>query len=339
MASYYERSGSKFYYLRYQTADGKWRAKSSGIVIGSMGAKRKIVQLVQEYTLNESCFHDDGGSAFFRKWVVDFIEYKYKNEWTRWRYRNAWEHLNSFFDSKGVAHPGEITYALIHEYMRWRTNEALAVKEKRSLAKWNTALVETRVLGAVMQEAVKRGFILVSPCVRLGLPRRNSKSKREITMDEQERIVKLLQGHGVWMLDCFMVAIKQGCRLAETAVPIAQIDVEGEIIVFNVKGGGQHTAPLHKDLVPLVKKRIADGQSLLVDVPRYAASAWHKWFARNEFTGLSFHCTRVTVVTRLARAGISEVQTMQYVGHASDVVHAVYRKLRPPDLRHLGEQL
>jgi integrase len=338
MASYYERSGSKYYYLRYQTADGIWKAKSSGIVIDSMGAKRKIIQMVQEYSLKEQCVHGDGGGAFFRSWVGSFLEYRYTNAKTLWRYKNAWESVGAYFDSKAVTHPGEVTYALIHEYMRWRTDEKLCAKANRRPAKWNTALVETRVLGAIMHEAVKRGYILVSPCVRLGLPRRNSSEKREIEMDEQERIIAILEKRkkGDWMLDCFMVGIKQGCRLSEVAVPMHQIDLVTGIIVLNVKGGKQHAAPLHADLVALVKRRRMAKAAILVDLPSDASRQWHRWFAKHGFVNLSFHCTRVTVVTRLARAGFSEVQTMQYVGHASDVVHAVYRKLRPPDLKHLG---
>lgn len=47
----------------------------------------------------------------------------------------------------------------------------------------------------------------------------------------------------------------------------------------------------------------------------------------------------VTVVTRLARAGFSEGQCMQYVGHASELVHAIYRKLKARDVAQLGDVL
>jgi integrase len=336
MASYYIRPNSKFYYLRYQLANGKWKSKSSGIVIDSPGAKRKIIKLVQETTVKEQCVHSDGGGAFFSEWVGSFLAYRYTKPMTLWRYRNAWECWGTFFDGKGISHPGEVTYGLIHEYMQWRTDPVRAKKEGRRVAAWNTALVETRVLGAIMQEAVKRGYILASPCVRLGLPRKNSKEKREITVEEQEQMLALLEKGKSWMLDCFLVAIKQGCRLSEVAVPMHQIDTESKVIVFNVKGGKQHAAPLHADLIPMVKRRRKEKATVLVSLPGNATTTWHRWFKKHEFEGLSFHCTRVTVVTRLARAGFSEVQTMQYVGHASDVVHAVYRKLRPPDLAHLG---
>jgi integrase len=233
-------------------------------------------------------------------------------------------------------HPAEVTYALVHEFMRWRVDAQGAAQDGRKCATWNTALVETRVLGAVMQEAVRRGFILVSPCVRLGLPRRNAKEKREISAEEQEKIEGDLAAAPQWMADCWLVAIKHGCRLSETAVSMSSVDEANGVIVFRVKGSKDHAAPIHSDLLALVARRREMNAARLVDLPEHAASAWHKWFKKNGYEGVSFHCTRVTVVTRLARAGFSEVQTMQYVGHASETVHAVYRKLRPADLKHLG---
>jgi hypothetical protein len=54
---------------------------------------------------------------------------------------------------------------------------------------------------------------------------------------------------------------------------------------------------------------------------------------------LSFHSTRVTVVTRLARANYSRQLTKAYVGHASDTVHDIYTRLEAADVRHLGKVL
>jgi hypothetical protein len=47
---------------------------------------------------------------------------------------------------------------------------------------------------------------------------------------------------------------------------------------------------------------------------------------------LCFHCTRVTVITRLCRANVSESQAMRFVGHASETIHRVYQRLRAEDV-------
>lgn len=56
------------------------------------------------------------------------------------------------------------------------------------------------------------------------------------------------------------------------------------------------------------------------------------YFKKHGMTHLSFHCTRVTVVTRLARAGVPLAQAMAFVGHSSSLVHRLYTRLRPADL-------
>jgi len=68
----------------------------------------------------------------------------------------------------------------------------------------------------------------------------------------------------------------------------------------------------------------------------------HLWIAvlmLLDLPHLSFHCTRVTVVTRIARKGYCMAQAKAYVGHASDTVHAIYQRLTPPDVCHLGAVL
>ena len=141
------------------------------------------------------------------------------------------------------------------------------------------------------------------------------------------------------MRDCWLVAMRQGCRLSETAVPIGNIDLPRRVITFLGKGGRIHAAPLHHDLLQLVRRAKKERRSHLVRLPKYAAKKWHQFFRRLGLRHLSFHATRVTVVTRLARKGFSMAQTKAYVGHASDTVHAIYQRLSPVDVRHLGAAL
>ena len=141
------------------------------------------------------------------------------------------------------------------------------------------------------------------------------------------------------MQDCWTVAMRQGCRLSETATPLSNIDAIRREITFVGKGGRIHTAPLHSDLLPLVRRAKRERRARLVNLPNYAAKKWHQFFRRIGLRHLSFHSTRVTVVTRLARQGHAISLTKAYVGHASDTVHAIYQRLAPADVRHLGEAL
>ena len=339
MASHYVRKGSPFYWVKVRKPDGTWGGKSSGVKISTKGGLRKVRAMVADLSAKEQEEKDDGSGALFREWVDAWIDYQYENEKTAWRYRNAWTHLSEFLKMHNVIHPNEVTYQLCHAYMRWRTEKEKALEEGRRPCVWNTALTELRVLGAIEQEAVRRGYILANPCARLRLGRRNTKEKREITSDEIDLINKKIKKTHQWMQDTWLVGIKQGCRLSEVQVPMSDINEKGGVITFHVKGGKTHSAPLHADLLPLVRRARRDKRKLLVELPVNASRLLAQWFACHIAEGISFHCTRVTVVTRLARAGYSESQTMEYVGHCSDMVHSIYRKLRPADLKHLGDAL
>ncbi|MGB2185096.1 MAG: tyrosine-type recombinase/integrase [Akkermansiaceae bacterium] len=343
MATFYQRTGkrssSPYYWIRYRKPDGTWASKSSGIKIDTQGGLRRVRNMVRELTVQEQEMVDIGAGAMFKDWVVKWICYKYENPKTAVRYMNAWAHLEQWMESNNIMHPAEITYKLCHEYMRWRTDEQLAEKEGRKACVWNTALTELRVLGAIMQEAVKLEYVSSNPCARLRLGRRNTKEKREITAEEQEEIEEKLKHTHAWMQEAWLVAVKQGCRLSEVAVPLSNISLATGVITFNVKGGKQHSAPLHRDLYDLVHKKIEAGASTLVTLPKYPSKLFCQWFNNHGFEGITFHCIRVTVVTRLARAGYSESQTMEYVGHCSEMVHSIYRKLKPADLKHLGDAL
>ncbi len=287
----------------------------------------------------KEAFDEDGSGAFLKQWVPQWIGYHYKNQFSETRCNNAWAHLSVFFASRRVKHPGEVTYAICHDYVRWRVS-AKALDEGRRVAAWNTAVMEVRVLGAIMQEALRRGMIVANPCARLGLAKIVSKEKRVIDKDEEELIFRELKQKSKpeWMAEVFLVAMRQGCRLREVMVPLERIDTEKMVITFKVKGGGLHCAPLHKDLLPLVAKARREKRKVLVPLPAQPSPRWGKFF-KSIGLDLCFHCTRVTVVTRLCEGGFSESQTMAYVGHASELVHALYRKMRPVAVAHLGDVL
>jgi len=337
MASFYKRGN--IYWICYKKPDGTWSDKSTGIKVSAKGSGRRIERLVARQQASERVFSKEAGDALFASWVGSWMDYKYDNELTRSRCAASWSHLSEFLRKLKVTHPAEVTYQMCHNYMEWRTDQELAAKENRRSGKWNTALTEIRFLGAILQEAVRRGYIIANPCSQLGLGRKNTKEKREITSEEIERINDLIVDAPEWMQDSWLVAIKQGCRLRECAVHIDNIDLGVMSIRFHVKGGKTHTAPLHKDLLPLIEKAKKRESKKIVDFGKYPSKCWSQWFAKNGFGGITFHCTRVTVITRLARAGFSEAKCMQYVGHSSEEVHAIYRKLKSADVAELGDVL
>ena len=159
------------------------------------------------------------------------------------------------------------------------------------------------------------------------------------SFEEQDFIAEEIHSAPEWLQNAWLVGCKQGCRLSEVKVKMSDIDEHKGVILFHVKGGKTHPAPLHRDLLPLVKLCREQDKEYLVDLPIYASKLIIQWLRSKGVNDISFHCLRVTVVTRLARAGYSESQVMEYVGHCSEMVHSIYRKLQPADLKHLGDAL
>lgn len=338
MASFYRKKGSPYYWMRVKRADGTWADVSSGVRADALGAVRKIEQKVAEETAREARMSQES-RALMRLWVPGWLGYHYVNGKSRARAMNAWAHLSAFFALRRVHHPEEVTYRLCHEFMAWRTDAEACKREGRRVGNWNTALTELRILGTIMQEALSQGWIVSNPCSRLRLGRKDVKEKRAIERDEEARIEEALKSAPQWMQDCWLVGIKQGCRLAEVRVRMADISERQMVIPFRVKGGKIHPAPLHRDLLPLIARRREEGAEFLVDLSPSPSKDWVNFFNRLGMPGLSFHCLRVTVITRLALADVTAEKAMQYVGHCSEMVHAIYRKLRPKDVASLGDFL
>ncbi len=336
MASFYCRAGSPYFWVRFQTADGTWGGKSSGIRRDADGARRKIKQFVAQETMREHTFTEQVGSNRFDAWVPAFLQERYRNEKTLIRYLAAWSALSTYLAHINITSPAQVTYKLCVDYPSFRTRPPKELMKGRS---FNTALTELKVLSAIMQEAVRSGYVTANPALRLGLRRTPAKQKPEVTATEQRQIETALANEPEWMRDCWLVAMRQGCRLSETAVPLRDIDTIQRTITFRGKGGKVHAAPLHDDLRILAHTANQRKRATLVELPKYPAKAWFRFFRRNGLAHLCFHSTRVTVVTRLARAHHPIYETKAYVGHASDTVHAIYQRLTPPDVRHLGAAL
>jgi site-specific recombinase XerC len=229
MASFYVRKGSPYYWVRFQKQDGTWGGKSSGIRRAADGALRKIKQLVAQNTMQEHAFSSRTGSNRFDAWVPQFLTRRYTNEKTLARYSAAWSAINTYLARRNVIAPSQVTYQLCIDYPAFRTRPPKALMKARS---FNTALTELKVFSAIMQEAVRRGYVAANVALPLGLKRTPAKQKPDISRDEQRKIEAALMHEDSWMRDCWLVAMRQGCRLSETAVALRDIDLKSGTITF-----------------------------------------------------------------------------------------------------------
>jgi integrase len=337
------RKGRSVWYIKYLSSETlDWKSEATVFRIDDPAGKRRAIQHAEAKVLVYDRMGRVRRQESWTHWVPDFLKGRYSSSpLTLKSYEAAWSFLCLFLVEKRVIAPEQLTYNHAMEFLAWR------MKVKRSCGKpvsRNTAIGNLKVLGLLMGEAVRRGFALSNPVIKLGLRRDPAKEKVELTAEEVAQIRAAVASREAklplakrWMTVSFEIAYYQGCRLTETRVALGDINESRGEITFHTKGkeDGKKKVlltALHPKLLPLVAALRAAGATHTCELPRMAAKEW--WALRKEI-GLGhtcFHSTRVGVVSQLARSGVSEQMAMRYVGHSSRLVHRVYQKLRTEDL-------
>lgn len=338
MASVYTRPGSSFFWISYRDPlTRKIRRESTKFSVDAIDGRRHALAQAAFRTQGELESPRAADHELWQAWVPGFLEERYAaSPLTLLRAKDAWVALYAYLRAQHVAAPRQLVYKLAAGYLGWRKD---AKKSGLRSVHHNTAVLEAKFLSVVMRQAVRLGFAIGNPCREVELRRTPAKQKPEISPQDERLIEYALARKDVpqWMRDHWLVLMRLGCRSTEAFTPLHYIDDRFATIRLRIKGGGSHTAPLHKDLKPLVARARAARRGTLVEVQRYAPKQWHTFFKR---LGLpySIHCTRVTVITRLLRAGYTPAEVCAYIGH-SEEINVLYRRLRPADVRHLGEAL
>lgn len=304
--------------------------------------KKHAIRYAAAKSAEAAAFRGVSKLEVWSSWVDKFLAEHYRGRTgTLTRYRNAWDWLRVYLDELGLVHPAAVNYTHVLNYLAWRA------QTKRNCGKpvsRNTALYEIKVFTLIMREAQRREFCTNNPCERLGISRDPAKEKAEITDSEIQLIRRLISEKEAhlplpqrWMTIAFTIALYHGCRLSETQIPMTAIDFRSNELRISGKGRNGvrkvFTNRIHPSLLPLLIDLRDAGAGITCTLPRMASKDWHLFFkAVPELSHLCFHCTRVTVVTRLARAGVPIQQAMRYVGHASQTVHRVYQRLKSEDL-------
>jgi integrase len=120
----------------------------------------------------------------------------------------------------------------------------------------NTALLEIKFLGMIMDEAIQSGFCNTNPCRKLGIKRDKPKAKPKIEIDEHRLITRALKREPEWMRVSYKIAWEQGCRFSETCFPLSDVDLARNVIGFRTKGEKETIAefPLSPRLRPLLRR-------------------------------------------------------------------------------------
>lgn len=348
MASLYQRARSPFWWVEFVDAAGKRRQKSTKLRYDVTTQSRQAQELRNELTAREAETMGEfaGGNETWRAWVPRFIAQRYSGPGragTRQRYTIAWRNLEAFLRDRKIDSPRRLTRQDVRDFVEWRqmAHRELGVYK----AVKNTALLEIKFLGIVMHEALESGFCSSNPCLKLGIKRDEPKQKPAITKEEYRLITRALEKEADWMRTSFAIAWEQGCRLSETCFPLRDADLARHVIRLRTKGKKERVAevPMSPRLRPLLKRlksracgrhgRLYTGE-MTFEMPKSAAKLWWLFFRKIGMGHLSFHCTRVSLITRCYEADIPEEDVMRIALHSSTTTHRIYPRL-PASGRHL----
>lgn len=340
MANLMRRPRSPFWYVQYRDPKtGGWRRKATKYRAGIGSDTRKARELAAEYSLRESQDVPATNKEHWKEWAGPWLASLKLSPKSITRYQSSWENLMVFFRAREISAPRYVTYAVCMDYMEWRKKTKLG--HKKMPACHNTARLELQVLGFVMGEAVRRGFTAANPCRELHIGRDKPREKPELSDRQITKIRKALESEAEWMRDAFELAIHHGCRLSECRVPMTNVDFKRGVITFGkTKGDKPFSVPIHPGILPLLKRKAESKAKFVSDVPGNDSKPFTLLFKKLGLEGVSFHSTRVSVVSRLARCPeIKQEVAMRYVNHSSELVHRIYQRLGVDDVRGVSGAL
>lgn len=348
MASIYKRPNSPFWWLK-SAASGEITRTSTRLRWDRVNETRIARELEAEHTLKERQNGPAAKAHAFRLWVPTFLREHYSNNGSYQRYRIVWGHIAAFLDELELVYPAQIQRAHGAAYVAWRKRP----HRGRRAARQTTAVVELQIFVMLMNEAVSRRFIPVNPLFRLHLPTPKPREKPELTDAQMDLVLQLIRSyeskHRDLLEHSFLISRYQGCRQAETHLdPFTDVQLPEEVgrdvgtIRFRIKGGTYHTTALAPQLVPLFRRLRAEGRretfARQIDANGLdrAGTIWANFTkamrVKEQVPGFCHHCLRVTLITRLARSGVSQSIAMRFVGHANAIIHRHYQRLQAQDV-------
>ena len=337
VASVFSRDGRSKWYAKLRDPEtGVWKSVVTPFRLHDVAGKRKaLVWAGEQDRVGEAV--KASASDRWEWWVVDWLNFQYADqESTLAMYLREWSNVYEFLTALKIKSPHQVLRQHAQMFVEWRLKHRR--KNGRKVTRL-TAINGFTLFRLVMTQAVDRDIVPHNPLFRTGMARRAGKEKPEITAPEDKIIrhhLRQLPESKRWMRISYLIAMHQGCRKSETSLPLTDINLEKGTIMFRAKGnrGEKHvfTTALHPRLKHLIRWLKASGVRMTCEIPPVSGPYWTGFFRRIGLPHLCFHCTRVTVITKLARAGVSEQKAIRFIGHADHTIHRVYQRLVAEDV-------
>lgn len=343
--SVYSRSDRPTWYVAYDCPQRARRVcESSGVHLDDPRGKLAAYAYAREKSSSGVTHGQSRDISHWGNWVEPWLRMRFsRQKLTLTGYLGAWKFLEFYLREKSIPTPRALTYEHVVGFVMWREGQ---VKRSGRKVSRNTALHNVKVLSRIMREAVRRGYTNGNPCFRMSedVPPDPVPEKPEFTDEDVAKVraefARPRRFHDCpeWMPIAFEIALLQNCRLRATQIPMENIDLVNDTITFHEKGDQVFTVPIHPELRPLLVRLKSEGRKVTCTLPFHASRNFSRMLRRIGLPHV-FHCTRVTGITRFARAGVPEQQAMAYVNHGGWAVHRIYQRLKPADVRGCHDAL
>jgi site-specific recombinase XerD len=281
------------------------------------------------------------------RWVAGYLATRYANKQrTAQVYLAQWRSLRAFLDEKEIDSPAMLTREIVFEYPDWRCSQ---VKQKsRRNPKINTAIGELKLLGLVMDEAIRRKLANENPARSLGIVPELGELKPELTDAQIDLVFRELAKEGKnkgWMRKSFELALNTGLRFNETRLHRSQVrQMNADIVIEKPKGGRKRefAIPIYDSIRSVIDEFVESGREYFWTTPASTLTglAWSNFMERIglKALGITFHSTRITFITRGMRAGIPESVMMKMVNHADKDVSRIYQRWTSEDVKRYADR-
>lgn len=337
----YQRKARPVFYVAYDCPRRSHRVWEATVFrIDDPEGRRKAYNFGMELAKDLRIDGSTVGAERWERWVIPFLDGLRNSPLTIKRYKGAWKWLAVFFIDRKVFVPRAVAYSHAREYFAYRTGFKKASGRQVGA---NTAILDVKAMGVILDEAVKRGFLLANPWLKTGLRKEKARSARELNASELRLIEQHLPAFVAaepkergWMPDAYAIGRFQGCRLRETRLDLRRhVNLREGTITFHTKGhkdGDGDTTAMHPRLRPLFERMLAEKRQFTLDCGPRPSILWRQFLDSIGLHDAWFHCLRSTVITEMARSGVPISQAMRYVLHASEEIHRAYQRLNTGDL-------
>lgn len=349
VASLEKRNDSQFWQVRFRDhKTGKRSREATRYRWNNREETRAARELCAKRTYEEKQSRSSTHRDKWEVWVRGWLESHYHDSGkTQARYLTAWRSIEALLIELGIEYPARLDHTAVLTFIdrRRQSRRGKQKKNKKPIAP-GTISTDVKVLRLVMDEAIRRKFATVNPCLRLGLSRKPLRNIYEIKIEEEKIIREHLATSPEEMNIQFEIAMAQGCRFSETRIDLLRdVDLNAKpkpTVKLHGKGGKVYQTTLSPRLVPLFRTMIDSGRRYTWDLPPVkllqCGRNWTRFFKKKaKLPHIWFHCTRGTAITRAHRAGVSFPKAMRFFNHASTLVHFIYTQLGIEDVSEVAE--